>query len=439
MGGVRAATPNGLGSGIIYTIFPSIFSASGDLNGVTAQLGRLKKLGVTIVWLMPITPVGKAVNGHPSFDSPYCVKDYYSISPDYGTGQDLRRLVSTAHHLGIRVILDEVLNHSSWDNALVAQHPEYYVHSDNNPTNVNSIARAFIYDDVAQFNYGNPQLRLYMLQMLKYWVKTYNVDGFRFDSADNPPGPRRTIPADYWRTVGATLTAIRPDTIMLGECEAGDLENQPFQIIYGWDVYYRLKEAFAGSSAEDVVSNWHREATLATPSALLMSLQDDWDLLRDVNAFDGIDGAKAVSVFNFTNTGIPLIYNGMEIGNSDGGVNPHAKIDWTKGNPGYTKFFARLTALRSSSPALTQGRMDWLVNSAPTQLLTYERSTEQEKYIVEINISNRASDANLAMPTGPNWTVIGTDKDWNASANGNPAAINLAPRGFILYKQTTQH
>ena len=139
---LAAETPQWPSSSVIYCIYPSIFSAEGDFAGVTAQLGRLKNLGVTVIWLMPVTPIGHAINGHPAIDSPYCVHDYFAVNPRYGSKADLRFLVTAAHKCGIKIILDEVLNHSSWDNALITLHPEYYAHSDGDSKNPASIKQA---------------------------------------------------------------------------------------------------------------------------------------------------------------------------------------------------------------------------------------------------------------------------------------------------------
>ena len=138
----EAQNPSWLNSSVIYCVYPEIFSSSG-FQGVTAQLSRLKSLGVNVIWLMPVTPVGQPYNGHPAFASPYAAHDYYAVNPNYGTGADLTTLVNTAHSLGMKVILDEVLNDTSWDNALTTEHPEYYLHSDGNPDNPNSEEEAF--------------------------------------------------------------------------------------------------------------------------------------------------------------------------------------------------------------------------------------------------------------------------------------------------------
>src|SRR5262249_23712064 len=137
--GARAdsgSAPIDLSTATIYAVYPKIYSQAGTFAAVTSDLRRIHDLGFDVVYLMPVTPIGQATGVHPSFGSPYCVHDYYGINPAFGTQQDLTTLVSSAHALGMRVLFDQVLNHTAWDNALLTQHPEYYVHDDGNSQNV---------------------------------------------------------------------------------------------------------------------------------------------------------------------------------------------------------------------------------------------------------------------------------------------------------------
>src|SRR5262249_4919577 len=158
-----------LASSTIYCVYVPIFSASGHLSAVTSQLPRIRDLGFDVLYLLPVTPIGAAVGGHPSYGSPYSVHDYYAIDPAIRSSQDLLGLVAAAPGLGMHVILDEVLNHTSWDNALIAQHPEYYLHSDGNRTNPASIEIAVsTFADSAQLDYKTMPdlgLRKYMTDM----------------------------------------------------------------------------------------------------------------------------------------------------------------------------------------------------------------------------------------------------------------------------------
>ncbi len=423
---------------VIYTLYPQIFSPSGDFAGVTAQVPRLKQLGITDVWVMPVTPVGKSIPGHAAFDSPYCVHDFYGVNPAYGTPADLKALISKAHALGMRVLLDEVLNHTSWDNPLITQHPEFYVHSDGNPKNPNSVKQAFNYADVAQLDYASPGLRAYMTGMLRFWITQYKVDGFRFDSANNPNGPGRMIPADFWQQLGSSLRQTKPDVLLLEEGETPDLARKPFSLDYAWRMYDpgghgALKNAADGGDAAQVEAAWRSQVSDFSAGMQHMSVQDDWDTPRDVNSFGGPAGAMAVAVFNFTNTGVPLIYNGMEIGNAAEAVNPHKVIHWSGGDSRFPAFYQQLIALRRSSPAFTSGAMTWLPNSASRQVLTYTRTGGGSEFLAEVNLSPSAAQGKIAASLGSGWTQVPL-----TGTSAAPAAlpqVSLPPKGFVLYRR----
>ncbi len=424
---------------VIYTLYPEIFSPQGNFAGVTAQLPRLKALGVTDVWVMPVTPVGQPINGHPAFDSPYDVHDFYAINPKYGTEADLHTLIATAHKLGMRVLLDEVLNHTSWDNSLITQHPDYYVHTDGSANNPATIAQAFTYSDVAQLNYANPGLRAYMTQMLQSWITQYHVDGFRFDSADNPAGPGRKIPADFWQQLGRDLRRTKPDILLLEEGEAPDLARKPFSLDYAWRMYDpaghgALKNATDGGDVSQVEAAWQSQVSDFPAGMQHMSVQDDWDTPRDVNSFGGPAGAMAVAVFNFTNTGVPLIYNGMEIGNAAGAANPHAPIQWAGGDPRFAGFYHSLVALRRGNPAFTQGAMTWLPNSASRQVLTYMRTGGGSQFLVQINLSPTAAQGAITAPIGSGWTQVPLVGAHTAAPALLPQ-VSLPPRSFAVYRR----
>ncbi len=431
-------SPTWPASSVIYTLYPEIFSPQGNFAGVTAQLPRLKALGVTDVWVMPVTPVGQPINGHPSVDSPYDVHDYYGIDPRYGTAADLHTLIDTAHKLGMRVELDEVLNHTAWDNALITQHPEFYVHSDGDKHNPATIQMAFTYSDVAQLDYANPELRAYITKMLQYWITQYHVDGFRFDSANNPDGPGRKIPADFWQQLGTDLRQTNPHVLMLEEGETPDLAHKPFALDYAWRMYDpggtgALKTA-ADGNASAVEPAWQSQVKDFPAGMQHMAVQDDWDTPRDVNAFGGPAGAMAVAVFNFTTVGIPLIYNGMEIGNSAGARNPHAPIQWAAGDPRFAPFYKSLIALRRGNPAFTTGTMTWLPNTAPHQLLTYTRAGGGAEFLIAINPTGTAASGRISAAVGGGWKrvpVAGT----SPALAGTLPSVALPPRGFAVYRR----
>ncbi len=171
--------------------FHATFPAGGNLDGVTARLDELKDLGVTILWIMPIHPIGETLRKGP-FGSPYSIKDYYAVDPHYGTVDDFKRLVAEAHKRNMKVIMDLVVNHTAWDSVMM-RHPEYYKHNAAGKI----ISPVPAWSDVAALNYANPQLREYVITMMKYWVQTCDVDGFRCDVAS-------MVPIDFWESARPT-------------------------------------------------------------------------------------------------------------------------------------------------------------------------------------------------------------------------------------------
>ncbi|HTL17883.1 MAG TPA: alpha-amylase family glycosyl hydrolase, partial [Patescibacteria group bacterium] len=156
--------PEWLRKGVLYEIFPRNFSTEGNFNGVSKRLDELKDLGVNVLWLMPIHPIGEKMKKG-TIGSPYAVKDYYAINPDYGTEADLKNLVSEAHKRDLKVIIDIVANHTAWDSVLM-QHPEFYKQD----AKGNIIPPVPEWTDVAGLNYDNPKLCAYMIEMLKHWI-----------------------------------------------------------------------------------------------------------------------------------------------------------------------------------------------------------------------------------------------------------------------------
>lgn len=433
----QAQQPSWVNGAVVYCVNPEIFSSGGNFAGVTSQLSRLKSLGVNVIWLMPITPRGQATGVHPSYNSPYAVRDYYGINPSYGTSADLTNLINTAHGQGMKVILDQVLNHTSWDNALVTQHVDWYVHSDGNLNNNNSIAAGgypyATWNDVAQLNYSNSNLRSYMTSMLQWWITTYNVDGFRFDTADMPYGPNRFIPASFWSSLRTALESKKFDILMLGECDDPALATTPFEVDYGWALYDSMIPAMQNNNTNNVQSTWQNEKNNFPANTLHMAMQDNWDKERDVNKL-GLAGAKAAAVFNFTINGVPLLYNGMEAMNNTGGVNSHSQINWGALST-YTPFYQQLIALRANHYALTQGTLAWLSNSAPGQVLTYDRVANGEEFVVTINSSNSAVSGTINVSSGQPWTEMTPTGAPGGQAHTAPTGFNLQPKDFAIFQR----
>ncbi len=434
-----AQHPSWINSAVVYCVYPEIFSSNG-FAGVTAQLSRLHALGVNVIWLMPVTPVGQPYNGHPAFDSPYAVHDYYAVNPSYGSSSDLQNLINTAHGLGMKVILDEVLNHTCWDNALTSQHPEYYRHSDGNAYNVGSEEVAFNFNDVAQLDYSNQSYGLwtYMDNMLNYWIKTYGIDGFRFDTADDPSGPNRNIPKAFWQQLRTSLEATKSDILLLGEEENADLALAPFELDYGWNLQSALVQAAtSGNSTSGLQNTWQSQVSNYPAGMLHMSLTQDWDLGEDLQIYGGTANTLDAAVFNYTLNGVPLMFNGEEVGNDNSANNTHTLIDWNSPNASaFQAFYKDLIALRNANPALEQGSLTWVTNSASSQVATYDRVSGTTEFLVEINFSGSAVNGTVNATAG-GWTDVSPSGSPGGKGHTAPGYFSLQGHDFAIFKRTT--
>ena len=181
---------------------------------------------------MPIHPIGQDKKKG-TIGSPYAVRDYYAINPDYGTKEDFKKLITEAHRRGMKVIIDIVANHTSWDSVMM-KWPEFYERDAKG-----QITYPHDWSDVAELNYENPKLRRYMIDMLKYWIREFDLDGFRCDVAEE-------VPTDFWENARAELDKIKPDIVMLAEGHKAELLLKAFDFDYSWPLHSALTERFTG-------------------------------------------------------------------------------------------------------------------------------------------------------------------------------------------------
>jgi len=367
--------------GVIYEVFPRNYSNKGDFNSITNDLGRLKNLGVTILWLMPIHPIGQAKKKG-TIGSPYAVRDYYAINPDYGSAEDLKRLVGEAHKRGMKVIIDIVANHTAWDSVLM-KNPAFYTRDKSGKI----ISPVPDWADVADLNYDNPQLKKYIIEMLKMWIRDYDLDGFRCDVAG-------FIPTDFWEMARAEVDKIKRNTIWLAEWESPDLLVKAFDLDYSWNVHSAMTEVLQGTkSASDIRKVWEEQKAKFPKNALRMRFSDNHDERRAVARF-GEKGALAAQALAFTLDGVPMLYNGMENGDTTESGAPalfeKLPIFWqfAERRPKFPKFYKSMIELRKNSIALRRGDLTWLKNSDENRVLTFKRASGSEEILVAINMSN---------------------------------------------------
>jgi cyclomaltodextrinase len=376
--------PQWLRAGVVYEIFPRNFSAEGNFNGITARLDELKELGVTVLWLMPIHPIGEKMRKG-SLGSPYAVRDFYAINPDYGTAEDLKRLVKEAHRRELKVIIDIVANHTAWDSVMM-QHPEFYKH--------NALGQIIPpvpeWTDVAGLNYENPQLRQYMLDMLKYWLApaNFDLDGFRCDVA-------YMVPTSFWEQARVELAKVKPDFILLAEASKPELLVKAFDCDYSWPLHSALNDVLQkGAPATDFRRCWDESRQQFPRGSVHLRISDNHDEARAVSRF-GLRGALAASVLMFTLDGVPLLYNGMEVGDATESGDPalfeKMPVFWhPKDRPPLREIYRQLAAMRKTNRAFQNDRVLWLPNSDEKDLVSFMRLDGADEFVVLINFCNRA-------------------------------------------------
>lgn len=420
-------SPDWLRSGTIYEIFPRHFSVAGDLNGVTARLDELQNLGVNILWIMPIHPIGeKGRKGE--FGSPYAIKDYYAVDPNYGTLDDFKRLVAGAHQRGMKVIMDLVANHTAWDSVMMTN-ISFYKQDQSGKV----ISPEPTWTDVAGLNYARPQLREYMIAMLKFWIRECDVDGFRCDVA-------YAVPTDFWEQARAELVKIKPDIMMLAEATKPELLTNAFDLDYSWPLLATLNNVLIHDApASELQRTWQENVRQFPKGALHMRISDDHDEARAVSRY-GIRGALAASALMFTLDGVPVLYNGMEVGDATESGDPalfdKLPIFWhPKERPALTNIYHELIELRQQSPAFRNDRVTWLKNTDPKSVLTYMREDEHEQFVVVINFANHPANVGAEVPNAADFHLMKI-KGLVESPSSNFPAMHLGGFEWRIYHRT---
>ena len=284
----------------------------------------------------------------------------------------------------MKVFIDIVANHTAWDSVLIEQHPDWYRKNAAGqivPPNPDWV-------DVAQLDYSNPALRRYMSDMLVRWLRDYRLDGFRCDYAIG-------VPRDFWESLRPQLDRVRPGLAFMAEADDPALLASAFDIDYAWDFYHALSDALSGrATASSVREAWERAAARYPRGALRLRFSDNHDQLRATGQF-GLPAALAASALIFTLDGVPLLYNGMEVGDTTESGAPalfeKLPIFWpiAERRKEFPQFYKQIMAQRRASVALRRGSLEWLKNSDETRVVTFVRRAGSEAVLVAINFSNQ--------------------------------------------------
>lgn len=361
----------------MYEVNVRQYSKEGTLVSFAAHLSRLADMGVTVLWFMPLTPIG--IQGRlGTLGSYYACSDYTAINNEFGTEQDFIALVNAAHALGMKVIIDWVANHTGQDHVWTISNPDFYMQdAAGNFTERNG------WTDVIDLNYGNPSMRTTMIDAMLYWINTFGIDGFRCDMA-------HLVPLDFWVEARQALDSIRP-LYWLAECE-DDHYYEAFDTTYAW--------AFMHASGsinrhepylKPVLEQLARYASEGAPTHKLFFTSN-----HDENSWNGTEyekyglTAKAWAVFSATWGGIPLVYSGQEIPN-------HKRLsffekdilDWQPkiNQPALHAFYKAIFSLRAQNDAVVLGQSQMLQTPYPNSIIGFIKKHQNNLVLVLLNVS----------------------------------------------------
>ena len=369
----------------MYQVNPRVFAPDHSLNAVAARIDSIRELGVNVMWVMPIYPIGieKGKN------SPYCIRDYKAIAPEFGTIDDFKNLAAACHEHGMGIILDWVANHTAWDHPWVKEHPDWYTHDEKADTIIHP--RPWDWYDVADLNYDNADMRKAMIDAMKFWIVEVGIDGFRCDVADG-------VPADFWKEAIDTLrqAASPRKIVMLAEGKRPDnFTVGGFDMNYGWDYKDKLVEVFKGASAEELIKADKAEYDSLPDGKVKLRFTTNHDHATETEPcvqFGNDRGAMAAYVASIFPHGGALIYGSQEVGYPEP-INffKYVAVNWSA-KPEIYKEYKELIDLYNDEAALRKGS---LTTYPDKDIFLFEKSDGKERFLVAVNVRNEQKSIRL--------------------------------------------
>lgn len=361
----------------IYEVNIRQFSNEGTFNAFGKHLPRLKDMGVKILWLMPVTPIS-LLKRQGSLGSYYACSSYTEINPEFGTLEDFKALVSEVHAMDMKIIIDWVANHTGCDHHWTKEHPEYYLKDvAGNFTEKNG------WNDVIDLDFTNNDMRIAMIDAMKFWIQECDIDGFRCDMA-------HLVPLDFWKSARKQCDSLTP-LFWLAECDESSYLDI-FDYSYAWEWMH-----LSGKMMRN-------EASLADMIKVLLRYNSDTKVPsksyftsnHDENSWNGTEyekygaGAKAFAIFSATWPGINLMYSGQELPNFKRlAFFDKDEIEWGNQKPLLHDFYKKLLTLRLENQALQDGAsLELLTAENSGDILAFIMQKEKKKVFVILNFSN---------------------------------------------------
>ena len=421
------------GNRVIYQMNVGAFTAEGTFQAATKQLDRLDTLGIDIIWLMPIYPRGATMN------SPYAAMDYKAVNPRYGTIDDVKSFVARAHQLGIKVWLDWVPNHVAQENPWVQTHPDYFTRDDKG-----NMIHPHGWGDVLELNYQNPELVKEVNSALKFWIETCDIDGYRCDYVSSP-----TISVAYWQDIIAQLKTLVPGKKieMMSETDITDRHNQRidscgFDYDYAWSFQGSMarlcRRGFNADSLKSICQRFIDKSAKVKNRRMVYLTNHDQNYNDGGNTLRKFYGENryGLTVLEFTFYGMPLIYNGQEIGDPDTlNYFTDAKVKWQRVDHKMLNTVRTLIALHHQQPALAESAPVEFIKTSCSDVLAWRR----DNVVTVVNFADYDTEVTLDGIEAGNYqqwlnsqTIYSGPSITKHSLSASPT-LSLEAKGYAVY------
>jgi glycosidase len=405
----------------VYEVNIRQYTPEGTFRAFSRHLPRLRDMGVQIIWLMPVTPIGNEKRLE-TLGSYYACSSYVQVNEEFGTLKDFKELVQQVHELGMYLIIDWVANHTGWDHHWTKEHPDWYVKdAEGNFTEKNG------WTDVIDLDYNQAGMRLAMMDAMAFWVRDMGIDGFRCDMA-------HLVPLDFWIAARQHCDAVRP-LYWLAECEQADY-FQVFDTLYAWHWMHVSEKFSKGEQNLRVVREVLEEYARNTPAEKNRLF---FTSNHDENSWNGTEyekygtTAKAWAVFSCTWPGMPLVYSGQENANAKRlKFFSKDELNWRVPTVLHD-FYQRLFQLRERNTAVTEGQCRLLTTLADDQLLVYVMERGEQRVWILLNVSRRGR-ASVTIEDGAlagKYRQLFSELDYTFSAREN---FELMEGEYLVYE-----
>jgi glycosidase len=407
----------------IYEVNLRQYTLEGTFEAFAKSLPRLKDMGVKTLWFMPITPISKK-DRLGQLGSYYAAENYIETNPEFGSLDDFKKLVTQAHEMGFKVILDFVADHTGNDHHWITEHPEYYDYEEN------ELLHPHGWSDVSKLNYDVPELREAVIDAMKFWIKECDIDGYRCDMA-------HLVPLDFWEQAKKELLKLNQDIFLLGECEEPEY-HKVFDATYTWRWMHASQEFYQNRmNLQSLLTVLYKSVTEFPCNAFRTYFTSN----HDENSWNGTeyekygDAAQMFAVFSCTWNGIPMIYSGQEL--------PNRKrlkffekdvIEWQERFELHN-FYKTLLTLHSTNQSLRAGDTTVLTQiiSHPDdhEVFSYLRKHEKDEVLVVLNCCAKENDFIVKDVKGVFRNVFGGD-DIDFSQNNS---VYVQAWGYLVFER----